>query len=160
MSGNVDISLHTVGVPEVDLALDALLRRIDVASVVATDYAAAAMVQQAKINATGERRGPGGRPYGSDPGTGPGNVTGRLRASIGVKSRQRGAFSYRVTVGAEGPQVRRLELGFHGRDRLGRFYRQPKYPFMSTAHRFVVEHVVPGLFETATAAAIEGGRAA
>lgn len=66
----------------------------------------------------------------SSRGGGPGVVTGFMRNSIQVRQDEATAGGWEVTVHPGGPYYRRLELGFKGRDSLGRQYDQPAYPFM------------------------------
>lgn len=65
---------------------------------------------------------------------GPGVVTGFLRGSIQVRADHALTPTvWETTVYPSGPYYRRLELGFTGRDSLGRNYNQPRYPFMGPA---------------------------
>jgi hypothetical protein len=76
---------------------------------------------------------------------GPNAVTGDYRRAIGWQS---GADTALGTVwgvvGTDKPQGRRLEMGFHGVDSLGRRYDQPPYPHFGPAF----DAVAP-LFEVA-----------
>lgn len=101
------------------------------------------LIAAAKINATGPARTGSlrirrnGERVAYRPG-GPGVVTGRLRNSI--QSRREGPYGgtgWQTTVAPATPYARRLELGFYGRDSLGRHYEQPAYPYMSPALRDV-----------------------
>lgn len=63
---------------------------------------------------------------------GPNAITGQYRASwqVQVRPRRHGATA---TVGTFAPQARRLELGFHGTDSLGRTYTQQPLPHVAPA---------------------------
>lgn len=74
---------------------------------------------------------------------GPGVVTGFMRGSIQVRADHALTPTvWETTVYPSGPYYRRLELGFSGRDSLGRNYDQPPYPFMAPA---LVETVASGV---------------
>lgn len=63
--------------------------------------------------------------------------TGRLRASITHRV-ERAGRGIRGWIGSNVPYARRIELGFHGTDRLGRAYNQWAYPYLRPA---VLENV-------------------
>ena len=75
-----------------------------------------------------------GKPRSGPPG--PRIITGDYNRSISL-AMSGNAFFSQAEVGTNRPQGRRLELGFHGTDSLGRTYNQPPY-----------EHFGPGLDET------------
>lgn len=115
---------------------------------------AAALVKQAKINATNPPPRLG-MTAGRDPGTGPAVVSGRLRNSIVITSHgPTGKWGYQATVAPTVVYARRIELGFSGTDSLGRTYNQPAYPYFGPAYRFVMSVVAKRQFEMAWAEAL------
>ncbi len=90
----------------------------------------------ARIVTTAAKEHASGRP-------GPEVRSGRLRASIGlVEVTNLGAGRWQSeTAPQDVPYERRIELGFHGADSLGRVYNQPAYPYMAPA----LEEVLPAL---------------
>lgn len=78
------------------------------------------------------RRTKGGNLIGlapSKPGEPPRTLTGRLKQSVSYAiNRTRGRVAVRI--GTNVVYGRRLELGFHGRDRLGRRYNQEPRPWL------------------------------
>lgn len=94
----------------------------------------------AQLNAEAMRNA-SGRP-------GPEAVTGNLRRSINRHTTMTVTVS-QCEVGSSAPQARRLELGFHGTDALGRRYNQPPYPFLGPALE-----AVEGPFAEALAVAV------
>lgn len=78
------------------------------------------------------RRQPSGRLVGlapSAPGEPPRTLTGRLKQSVAFEvARETGRFLLRV--GTNVVYGRRLELGFHGRDRAGRNVAQDARPWL------------------------------
>lgn len=63
---------------------------------------------------------------------GPRRITGDyLRSWAMTVSQEAGGIA--VEVGTNAPQGRRLELGFNGKDALGRVYNQPPYPHVGPA---------------------------
>lgn len=68
---------------------------------------------------------------------GPRRITGGYLRSMSVQSVDDG---WGAVVGTADPRARRLELGFHGVDSLGRRYNQPPYPHWRPAQeRLAVE---------------------
>ncbi|MER5302126.1 hypothetical protein ABT039_22085 [Streptomyces lasiicapitis] len=63
---------------------------------------------------------------------GPNVITGRYRASWHTQIHPRTHGAHAV-VGTFAPQARRLELGFHGADALGRIYSQEPLPHVAPA---------------------------
>lgn len=61
---------------------------------------------------------------------GPRRITGNYLRTINTATIDDG---WGTTVGSNAPQARRLELGFHGVDALGRSYAQPPYPHFAPA---------------------------
>lgn len=59
--------------------------------------------------------------------------TGTLRRSVGVDEVAGGAGVFRSTTGPRTKYGRRLELGFHGADSLGRIYDQSGKPYVAPA---------------------------
>lgn len=120
------------------------MAKTPVAAAAASQALALSFVAEAKRNASGPAR-PGGWSKGSTRTTkkgaklawgegGPGVVTGFLRNSIAAQqSVGYGDYGWITTVYPGGPYYRRLELGFTGRDSIGRRYNQPPYPFMRPA---------------------------
>lgn len=160
-SGDFAVTASVHDVTATQVGIRRITERMDAANIAITEAAARAMVDRAKANASGiPRTGRlGGRPFGADPGTGPGVVTGRLRDSIRIQGRVTSLHTHQVHVVAQRPQARRLELGFHGTDSRGRYYHQPAYPYMNPARDFVLASVLPGLIKDAASAAILGGAA-
>lgn len=137
--------VHFDGVEALVRALNDRADRAQPAAKAAADALAATFVRSAKLHATGPARIAGkerrtrakkGQPSRvlSWRDGGPGVVTGFMRNSIQVRqSSAYGAVGWQNTVHPGGPYYRRLELGFTGRDSIGRRYNQPPYPFMSPA---------------------------
>jgi hypothetical protein len=123
------------GLGEFRTALAKLAAASQVGSQLAVQSTAAALIRQAKLNATG-------RP-------GPNVVTGRLRNSIVVLRQGREGAGWSADVGPTVIYSRRIELGFTGADSLGRNYNQPPYPYFTPAYRFVMTVVAPGLYREA-----------
>lgn len=96
----------------------------------AADYWGAMLLAGVKRRAATPRsvRRPGA-PGGKD---GPRLLTGHYNRSI-TKASTRTPTSVTVLVGTDAPQGRRLELGFHGADALGRTYAQRPYPHFAPA---------------------------
>ena len=149
------------GVRGFEAGLRELTVRADVASRDATRFVAAALIRQAKVNASGpprlagkERRTRFGTTLAHRDG-GPGVVTGRLRNSIVVTSQGRyGLHGWQVTVAPTVIYSRRLELGFNGTDSIGRRYQQPPYPYFTPAYRFTLTVVAPAAYRRAYAVAL------
>jgi hypothetical protein len=139
------IEIHFDGV---DAMVEAIRERGDrarPAAKAAADAMATDFVRSAKQHATGPARVSGkerrtrkkkGQPsrsisWGEG---GPGVVSGFLRNSIQIRrSSSYGDGGWQDTVYPGGPYYRRLELGFVGRDSIGRRYNQPPYPYMRPA---------------------------
>lgn len=65
---------------------------------------------------------------------GPRAVTGNYRRSIRAETRvSRRGRALSIRVGSDAPQAHRLEYGFYGYDRAGRFYNQPPFPHFGPA---------------------------
>lgn len=132
------------GIDEMVAAMRAQVARAPDAAEKVAHGLAAAFIRDAKKNATGPPRIPGkqrrtrarkGKPsrvMGWREG-GPGVLTGFLRNSIQVRQDHATGRGWETTVHPSGPYYRRLELGFKGRDSIGRQYNQPAYPFMRPA---------------------------
>lgn len=71
------------------------------------------------------------RPASGPPG--PRAITGDYRASWNSRLVMQTPDVSTIRVGTNKPQARRLELGFAGRDALGRVYNQPPYPHVRPA---------------------------
>lgn len=133
-------------------ASDRLVIAANAASKEATQFTAAMLVRQAKINSTGPPR----LARGERPGEGPGVVTGRHRNSIVVVSQgPTSRFGWQVTVAPTARYSRRLELGFTGTDSRGRHYNQPPYPYFKPAYDFVIRYVAGPAYQRAWAAALK-----
>lgn len=78
---------------------------------------------------------------------GPRRVTGDYRRNISGHSGQLLPGVWQGVVGTNSPQSRRLELGFVGRDSLGRTYHQPPYPHFGPALDETVTDYVAALVE-------------
>lgn len=86
-----------------------------------------------RVRRTRAKKGQPSRILSSQDG-GPGVLTGYMRNSLQIReSSSYGAFAWQIKVYPDGPYYRRLELGFRGRDSIGRRYNQPPYPFMRPA---------------------------
>lgn len=105
------------GVSELAAALVKLPVIVDAASMLAVRDAAALVERRAKEHATG-------RP-------GPRVVSGDLRRSIHTVGPYREGLGWAAQIGPSIVYGRRVELGFHGADALGRNYNQPGYPYMA-----------------------------
>jgi hypothetical protein len=127
--------------PGVNMSTDALG--------VAADLAGLATTTQARVQSVvstygfllqaAVKRHATGRP-------GPNIITGHYNASIGVQISSTGGTAF-AAVGTNAAQGRRLELGFHGTDSLGRRYNQPAFPHFGPAL-----DEIEGPFEAALAA--------
>jgi len=121
-----------------DAAIASQVARLKTATQVAANRLAAAIVRQAKINAT-TRPGPHVR-------------TGRLRGSISVTEKVdlNGPGRYSRTMGVGVVYGRRIDLGFDGVDSIGRNYTgvhaQPPYPYFTPAVRFAQQIAGPAIF--------------
>lgn len=113
------ITFEWLNIPEFDIAIDDLVARVKAAGEIAVARGAAAIEAAAKVNASG-------RP-------GPNVVTGTLRRSIHTKGPTSTGTGYMAQVGPSVIYGRRIELGFHGTDSLGRNYNQQSYPYLRPA---------------------------
>ena len=105
------------GVPEWQKALDALITQADVAGEQIVTKGAHLVEAAAKQKASG-------RP-------GPNVVTGTLRRSIGLVDVTRlGPGRWQSQTAPTVVYARRIELGFHSADSLGRVYDQPPFPYL------------------------------
>lgn len=77
---------------------------------------------------------------------GPRAPTGDFNRSI-VGQYQRRGYNVIGQIGSNAAQARRLELGFTGRDILGRYYDQPPYPYLSTSYDAVATGVADQIRE-------------
>lgn len=73
---------------------------------------------------------------------GPNAPTGDYRRSWSLQIEARGHGMTEAHVGTNKPQGRRLELGFHGVDSLGRNYNQPPFPHVGPAFDVISEAFV------------------
>jgi hypothetical protein len=143
MGNNIEI--HFDGVEEMVAAIRDRADKAHAAAKAAADAMATTFIRSAKQYATGPARGAGRerrtRKKNGQPSRtlswrqgGPGVVSGFLRNSIQVRqSSAYGIAGWQDTVHPSGPYYRRLELGFVGRDSIGRRYNQPPYPYMRPA---------------------------
>lgn len=132
------------GIDEMVAAMRAQAARAPDAAKDVAHQLSTTFIGAAKRNATGPARIPGkerrtrarkgtpSRVLGWREG-GPGVVTGFMRNSIQVRQDSATGRGWETTVHPSGPYYRRLELGFTGRDSIGRRYTQPAYPFMRPA---------------------------
>jgi hypothetical protein len=129
------------GRSEFDAALKALEASMLAATRLGLADAAAAVVRHAQEHASG-------RP-------GPDVVSGTLRRGIQMGPIEAlGAMGWQVEVGPTVVYSRRIELGFHGVDSLGRSYDQPGYPFFEPGYR-EVEPELERTFTSRWAVALE-----
>lgn len=139
---------------EMVAALRRMNENVRYGSRVGVQRTAAALIKQAKINATNPPPRVG-LDAGRDPGTGPAVVSGRLRKSIVITSQgPTGRWGWEATVAPTVVYARRIELGFSGTDSRGRNYNQPAYPYFGTAYHFVMSVVARRQFEMAWAEAL------
>ena len=142
------------GVPEFRAALSRLIAASSVGNRMAVQTTAAALIKQAKLNATGPARrgkrrvGTGGITIPWSAG-GPGVVTGRLRNSITVLKQGADGIGYSADVGPTVIYSRRIELGFTGEDSMGRHYNQPPYPYFRPAFTYTMTVAAPILYREA-----------
>jgi hypothetical protein len=115
------------GIRETVAALHALNERVDAASRVATVQVGAEVEKAAKGNFEGAHRR--NEPRVPNSSNKPNIVTGTLRRSIRSTGVVKLAGGWTTTVGPTAVYGRRVELGFSGRDSLGRQYNQPAYPY-------------------------------
>lgn len=136
------VDLRWLGLQEFTHAITATTARMEAASRSGVVKAAAKLERQAKRNASG-------RP-------GPEVVTGTLRRGIRTWPVTRWAIGgWQTQVAPTVIYSRRVELGFHSSDRLGRHYDQPGYPFFSPAFDAVREEL-PRIYAEEWAKAITG----
>lgn len=112
------------GIPAVQSSLDALVLRVQTAARKTVMDGALLIEASAKRNASG-------RP-------GPNVITGTLRRSIHPSTSQpirTGPNRWGVEVAPHTVYGRRIELGFHGADSLGRIYNQPAFPYFTPGVR-------------------------
>jgi hypothetical protein len=70
------------------------------------------------------------KPGGSDPAYRTGNLYESVRMKILSGSIGEGRWNYEISMDSgQAPYARRIELGFHGVDSIGRSYNQPPYPY-------------------------------
>lgn len=115
MSDEVSFSLH--GTDAFGKALDKMIAE---ASIAAKEFVTAgALIIEAASKSHMDAR------------PGPLVQTGTLRRSVNVlEVTDLGAGEWESRTGPTAIYGRRIELGFHQTDRLGRVYNQPAYPFM------------------------------
>ena len=77
---------------------------------------------------------------------GPRAPNGDFNRSI-IGQHQRRGFNVIGQVGSNAAQARRLELGFTGRDILGRYYDQPPYPYLISSYDAVAMAVADQIRE-------------
>ena len=110
------------GIPEFGAALERTVARASLEARAAVAEIAGLIEKRAKQNASG-------RP-------GPNVITGTLRRGIIHEPiTPWGLRGWKTRVGPTAIYSRRIELGFHGADRLGRHYNQPGYPYFVPAFR-------------------------
>ena len=115
-------------------AIDALKARVDVASRTAVESGAHLIEAMAKPETPVK--------------------SGRLRRSIGVLDvTSLGAGIYQARVAPQTVYGRRIELGFHGQDSLGRTYNQSGNPYFQRGTNRALASM-PSVFEAAWAAAM------
>src|SRR5262249_15494731 len=116
------VDLVWFGVPEFGAALGRAVERASLGAREAVAEMAAELEKDAKRRASG-------RP-------GPNVITGTLRRGIVHEPiTPWGLRGWKTGVGPTVIYSRRIELGFHGADRLGRVYNQPGYPYFVPAFR-------------------------
>ncbi len=112
------------GIPEFAAALERVVTAASVEARAAVAEAAGEVEKQAKLNASG-------RP-------GPNVITGTLRRSIKHDPiTPWGVRGWQTQVGPTAVYGRRVELGFHGTDSLGRHFNQPGYPYFTPSWNMV-----------------------
>jgi hypothetical protein len=134
-------SFHFEGITEFEGALNALIVRMDLATNAGLTEGGQVVESYAKMGASGA--------------PGPNVITGTLRRSIHVE----GPSSYgnagrQIQIGPSVIYGRRVELGFHGDDSLGRHYEQDGKPYLGPALDRVRNTLLPSIFERAWAAAL------
>lgn len=110
------------GVADFEVALARIVAAADVAARETVEEGGKLIVQATRAHM-------GGRP-------GPETRSGRLFESVATGQAEQvspGVWRSRTAPGETGagtPYERRIELGFHGADALGRLYDQPPYPYL------------------------------
>ena len=110
-----EITVKVLGLPEFDGALTAMVLRVKAASGLALEQAARRVIQRVHGHMDG-------RP-------GPYRRTGALFGSLRADPVVSGGGSPGRVIYPSTPYARRIELGFHGADSLGRMYNQQPYPY-------------------------------
>lgn len=114
------VTVHLVGLPEFDRAVEAMLLRVQAGTAVGVHEAGKAVVKAIQGHMDG-------RP-------GPNRVTGNLYRSLRSDPVQSVAGGWGRAIypdGSAAPYARRIELGFVGADSRGRVYNQPPYPYFA-----------------------------
>lgn len=120
-----------LGINEAIAALAKMDARVDGATALTAVQVGALLEAKAKNNFEGShKRGEPRVPNGDNK---PNVVTGTLRRSIRSTPTVKIAGGYTTMVGPTTEYGRRVELGFVGRDSLGRNYNQPPYPYFGPA---------------------------
>lgn len=137
------VSFHFEGVSNFEGAVDALIVRVMLATNTGLTEAGHVVEARAKMNASG-------RP-------GPNVVTGTLRRSIHTEGPSNyGNAGRQIKIGPSVIYGRRVELGFHGDDSLGRHYATLGFPYLGPALETLRTTLLPGIFRQAWAAAVVG----
>jgi hypothetical protein len=124
------VSGFWVGVPRLDLALKKFAAESELAAKETVTKTAAAAVRYAHANFGGSHAK--GLPHTD--GDQPDVVTGYLRRSITMSPAIRtGSGMWETTASVNAVYGRRVELGFHDVDSLGRAYNQRGYPYFGPA---------------------------
>lgn len=134
--------LEWTGIPEFAAALTRTVERASAEARAAVAEAAGELEKAAKQNASG-------RP-------GPNVVTGTLRRSITHDPiTPWGVGGWQTKVGPTVIYGRRIELGFHGVDSIGRNYNQGPFPYFAPAFESVRTRI-PAIYAKHWAAALSG----
>jgi Bacteriophage HK97-gp10, putative tail-component len=128
-----EITFHWEGIDAFGRALDTLEAAVDEATHKAIVEAAALVEKAAKEHASGA--------------PGPNVVTGDLRRSVVVTDiSATGSMGWTARIAPTTSYGRRVELGFHGTDRLGRHYDQAARPFLRPALDELRPYELPEVF--------------
>lgn len=136
------MSFEILGLGEFASALDGVVRDADAGSKRAIARGGAEVVKVGQENASGA--------------PGPDVVTGTLRRGIRMTPVHRaGPIGWQTEVGPTVIYSRRIDLGFHGADALGRVYNQEAKPYFTPAWEKVVRRL-PGIYAEEWTKAITG----
>lgn len=141
----VGINLTFKGGPEFRNQLASLDMRVSRGAEIATREGADLLKEAIRENMDGALPP---KPGGSDPARRSGTLYEAVKMRILAGSIGAGRWNYEIYMDSnEAPYARRIELGFHGSDSLGRSYNQPAYPyFYKGVETAIGAGIIEGLF--------------